>query len=110
MGAKLAKRVLEEYPDHHIDVVIPIPGITPRRSLVARFFLHGMQHEVCGAVQYSWAVCLSGSVVVRYLVRFFVASEGRWWLRRELCFFAECMTRVDGARCRYVSWLTGSPV
>ena len=26
MGAKLAKRILNEYPDHHIDVVIPIPG------------------------------------------------------------------------------------
>lgn len=28
MGAKLAKRILNEYPDHHIDVVIPIPGKT----------------------------------------------------------------------------------
>lgn len=26
MGAKLAKRVLEKYPDHDIDVVVPIPG------------------------------------------------------------------------------------
>lgn len=26
MGAKLAKRIQEKYPTHHIDVVIPIPG------------------------------------------------------------------------------------
>lgn len=26
MGAKLAKRVLEKYPEHDIDVIIPVPG------------------------------------------------------------------------------------
>lgn len=82
------------------------------RSLVTTFLVRGMQHEVCVAVQYAcvWpCVCREG-VVVRYLVFFFLwrRREGGGYAATSTVCFAECMTRVDGARCRYVSWLTGN--
>ena len=49
MGAKLAKRVLEKYPDHDIDVVVPIPGRPTVR-------------EQASLVHLSWAVSTHGTL------------------------------------------------
>ncbi|CAM9369827.1 unnamed protein product [Choristocarpus tenellus] len=40
MGAKLAKRILETYPDHNIDVVIPIPDTARTSALQCAYKLN----------------------------------------------------------------------
>ncbi|CAM9469217.1 unnamed protein product [Laminaria digitata] len=40
MGAKLAKRILNEYPDHRIDVVIPIPDTARTSALQCAYHLN----------------------------------------------------------------------
>eukprot|EP00752_Nemacystus_decipiens_P009117 g8141.t1 len=39
MGAKLAKRILEKYPDHNIDVVVPVPDTARTSALQCAYNL-----------------------------------------------------------------------